>query len=124
MKEEKIQAESFKWLWNHHIRTRRLFFSIPLGGLRSASEAARLQATGAISGVPDTLLCLPGKYQGKQYPVAFIEFKTPEGKVSSMQLAVHRSLEEAGNLVVIIRSLEDFKKFIHEYLKGTSWLNP
>jgi hypothetical protein len=122
--EDKIQADCFQWLWNNHPRTRKLFFSVPLGGLRTASEASRLQATGAVPGIPDTILCIAGAYQGKKYSIAFVEFKTPDGKVSSVQAAVHKTLETAGHLVVVIRSLTDFKKFIQEYLKSTEYLIP
>jgi hypothetical protein len=122
--EDKIQSDCWQWLWNYHPRTRRLFFSIPLGGLRLPREAARLQATGALAGTPDTLLSISGSYRGKKYPVAFIEFKTPDGKLNAFQKIMIPALESAGNLVMVIRSLEDFKKFIYEYLDGSEYLIP
>jgi hypothetical protein len=122
--EDKIQASCFEWLWNTHPRTRRLFFSIPLGGLRTPSEAARLQATGAVKGTPDTLLAIPGSINRVFYTALFIEFKTPDGKVTPEQAKCHEILQSAGNGVIIIRSLVDFQNLIRQYLKDTKYLMP
>jgi hypothetical protein len=122
--EDKIQADCVSWLWNTHSRTRRLFFSIPLGGLRTPSEAARLQATGAVKGTPDTLLAIPGSINKVFYTALFIEFKTPDGKVTPEQETSHEALRGAGNAVVIIRSLIDFQNLIRQYLYNTKYLMP
>jgi hypothetical protein len=114
--ENAIQASSFQWLWNQYPQTRRLFFSIPLGGLRTPTEAVTLKATGAVKGTPDTLLAMPGMWQGCKYPVMFIEFKTDSGKLSEEQVKSHAALTGAGNGVVVIRSFEEFQNFIKIYL--------
>lgn len=123
--ENKIQADCWQWLWNTYPRTRRLYFSIPLGGLRLPSEAATLQATGAVPGTPDTLLSISSSFKnGIKYPVLYIEFKTATGVVSEAQEKSQTALKDAGNGVILCRSLEEFKKIIHEYLGGTEYLLP
>lgn len=69
----------------------QLAFAIPNGGLRDKITAAKLQAEGVKSGVPDVFLpvstrCItaesgiPGTYHG-----LFIEFKKANGTISSAQ---------------------------------------
>lgn len=117
--EDRIQSASWQWLWNAHPKTRRLFYAIPNGGRRTIIEAKRLQATGTVPGMPDTHLTIPA--QG--YHSAYIEFKTPEGELSEAQIKCHKALLMAGHLVVIKRTVEDFKSFIYDYLKDTGYLN-
>jgi hypothetical protein len=123
LSENKIQSESVKWLWNTYPKTRRLFFSIPLGGLRTPTEASQLQATGAVKGTPDTLLAISGWHGGNWCSAMFIEFKTDSGKLSPEQVKSHEALKAAGNGVIVVRSLDEFQKFIHQYLEGSEYLS-
>jgi hypothetical protein len=121
--EDAIQAECFKWLWNTYPKTRRLYFSIPLGGLRTPSGAALLQATGAVKGTPDTCLAISSKLDGIKVNALYIEFKTDKGVLSPEQVASHLTLRNAWNGVVVVRSLEEFKKVINDYLGWTEYLS-
>ncbi len=58
-----------------------LLFAIPNGGDRHPAVAAKLQAEGVQSGVPD--LCLPVARQG--YHGMYIELKAPGGAASEAQ---------------------------------------
>ena len=59
------------------------------GGARSKAEAARFKAEGVVAGAPDLLLFADGR--------AFsLELKTPTGRVSEAQKAMHQRLAAAG----------------------------
>ena len=117
--EDKIQADCFKWLWMNYPQTRRLYFSIPLGGLRTPQGAAVLMATGAVKGTPDT--CLAVAANG--FNALYIEFKTDTGKLSPEQVKSHEALKKAGNAVVIVRSMQEFQGIVIPYLQASGILN-
>ncbi len=81
-----------------------LIFAIPNGGLRTKAEAGLLRWTGALAGVPDLCLVLPG---GR---CALWEVKTPEGRVSTAQFDVLATLDEMGVDYAIVRSIDDVRE--------------
>ena len=78
-----------------------LIFAVPNGGYRTPAEAARLKWTGTVAGVPDLVVVAPG---GR---VFFLEVKTPTGRLSEAQRAIHESLVALGAAPAIVRSIED-----------------
>jgi hypothetical protein len=82
-------------------RERLFAFSIPVGGLRSKSEAVRLKAAGAVKGFPD----LGFLYIGRAY---FIEMKArTKGRVSDDQLGCHAAIRRSGCPVEIARGADE-----------------
>lgn len=122
LSEDYIQATFHQWLWNTYPETRWLCYAIPNGGLRSAAAAAKLKATGLLSGIPDYHIAIPNvKHCG-----LYIEFKTPEANLNTEhvkhQLDVHQRMRGAGNMVVVCNSIDEAKRITLEYLQGTIYL--
>lgn len=104
--EDKLQSEAFKWLWNTHPTTRRLFFHVPNQGAKNKIEGVKLQAMGVVAGVPDCIMMWRGTAYG-------FEFKTPIGVVSPAQKLVH-STWEGHCEVFIVRSLQQFQQIVEK----------
>jgi hypothetical protein len=112
LSEDKIQSDCFLWLYNQYPNTRRLLYHIPNGGLRNPKEANKLKAMGVVPGIPDLCLAIPSG----QYSALYIEMKTTSGITSEAQKQVHSILELAGNKVVIVKSFDEFKIVVLDYL--------
>lgn len=57
------------------------------------------------AGIPDIIACIRGRF------FAF-EIKTPKGKVTKLQEATIRKINEAGGTAVVVRSAEDVKRIL------------
>lgn len=81
--EEEEQSSLFEWttLMAARYPALNLLHAIPNGGLRSKSEAARMQKAGVMRGVPD--LCLPVP-RGEKHGL-YIEMKRRSGGVVSVE---------------------------------------
>ena len=77
--------------------------AIPNGSQRTASGRPANAVAGLLPGMPDLMVLLP---RGR---VVFFEVKTPKGRVSDSQLAIHLKLHGLNHDVAIIRSIEDAK---------------
>lgn len=92
-----------------------LLFHVPNGGSRNRVEAARLQAQGVKSGIPD--LCLPvprGRFHG-----LYIELKRRRGgRIEPEQTAWLEELMKQGYSVAICRGWEAAAEIILKYLEG------
>lgn len=81
-------------------------------GAKSAKEGAQSRAMGLVPGIPDTFLSLPrGSYHG-----FYVEFKVCYNASSPIQLKAHERLKKAGYLVEEVRTIEEFKEKIINYL--------
>jgi hypothetical protein len=78
-----------------------VIFSVPNGGYRTRSEAARLKWTGVMAGVLDLVLVLP---HGR---VAFWETKTAKGVLSADQQAFTLALMARDHRWAVVRSIDD-----------------
>ena len=80
-----------------------------------STEGARLKAEGLVPGVADLLLLVPRK----GYGCLAIEMKRPskKSKQSDYQIEWGKECVKAGNLYVVCRSLDEFKKAVNDYLK-------
>lgn len=120
MSESSIQASCVQWLHNAHPETRGLFFCVPNENSRSGYENKRQQLIsgsirknmGVQSGVSDTILMLPRGC----YHALCCEFKTELGTQSSKQIEWQSRVESAGYKYIVVRSLEQFKQEIENYL--------
>jgi hypothetical protein len=116
--ENKLQSDCVLWLWNTHPATRGLLYHIPNGGLRSAREGATFKAMGVVAGIPDLCLAIPRN----GFAALYLEMKTGTGALSPDQIKEHGRLQDAGNKVVVCRSLEEFKCAVMDYLKASEYL--
>lgn len=82
------------------------------------------KAEGAVAGVPDLLLFMAAECIEEEfdYDVDYyyhslgIEFKTLKGKQSQEQKDFQKIFEAAGNKYIIVRSFEEFKEEINDYI--------
>lgn len=115
--EGKIQASCVAWMHNTYPEYRGLYFAVQNENSRAdsnASTGAIRRAVGVVSGVSDTILLIP---RGK-WNALCVEFKTEVGRQSDTQVEWQRKVEAQGYRYEVIRSLEEFKKLIVEYLNS------
>jgi hypothetical protein len=112
MTESKLQQEIFNFYQNNYClkfhNPRGLIFSIPNGGTRNKLEAITMKATGLLAGASDLIVILPN---GKLF---FMELKIEKGIQSDKQKEFENRVSDLGFEYKIIRSLDEFKNFIHE----------
>lgn len=109
MSEDILQAKIFKWYHNNFCtklnNPQHLIFSVPNGGHRSKSEAARFKATGLVAGVSDLIVIQPNR-------IIFVELKLTTGKQQKTQIEFERKVKALGFEYYVVRSLEEFTKIV------------
>lgn len=113
--EGRIQSSCVAWFWNTYPQYRELYFCVPNENARedsNASTGAIRRSMGVVKGVSDTILFLA---RGK-YHALCVEFKTDIGRQSDAQRLWQSKVEAQGYRYEVVRSLEEFKKLIKEYL--------
>jgi len=109
----KACVELLAWLSSRH-PILQWMLHVPNGGKRPKGEAGRLKAMGVRPGVPDLLLPIPsGNWSGLA-----VELKSPTGRLSPAQAAWLDRLEQAGYLVAVCRSIDQFKAVVDRFLSG------
>jgi hypothetical protein len=73
---------------------------------------------GVVAGIPDLCLAIPRN----GFAALYLEMKTGTGALSPDQIKEHGRLQDAGNKVVVCRSLEEFKCAVMDYLKASEYL--
>ena len=110
--EDSIQKAIVKWFDYQH--PEKLLIHIPNGGKRNVAEAAKFKSMGVRAGVSDLQLIYPvGRFHG-----AFIEVKSPKGTVSYKQREFMEQVHLQGYAIAVVRSVEEFMKFVEAYLKN------
>lgn len=99
--EDHVQAALVEWL--RLMVPHAIVSSVPLGGLRTKREAAKLKWAGALAGIPDLFVALPG---GR---MLWIEVKAAKGVLSPEQKAIHAALASIGHHVVVARGIPDVR---------------
>jgi len=111
--ESKIQQACVKWFRLQYPNL--LLIAIPNGGNRNHITGAILKAEGVMAGAPDLFLFYPsGGYSGLA-----IEMKTPKGKQTASQKEWQRLSEEFGYKYIVVRSFDQFRTEIIEYIHST-----
>ena len=113
--EGRIQSSCVAWFWNTYPQYRELYFCVPNENARedsNASTGAIRRSMGVVKGVSDTILFLA---RGK-YHALCVEFKTDIGRQSDAQRLWQSKVEAQGFRYEVVRSLEEFKRLIKEYL--------
>jgi hypothetical protein len=76
-------------------------FHVPLGGWRSAVEAAIFKSTGTVAGIPDVLIIHRGRCFG-------LELKSERGgRLSDAQHNTHARMREAGAVVATSYGIDE-----------------
>jgi hypothetical protein len=105
MSEDRIQQDIYLWFHNTYPKLRGLLFHPANGGSRNSREGAKFKSMGVFPGVADLLFI----YNREFYA---IELKTPKGTQSEVQKSWESKVKQEGVCYTIIRSKEEFKKFI------------
>ena len=115
--EGRIQSECFVYFHNTYPEYRGLYFCVPNENSRADSNSATgaiRRAMGVTAGVADSLMLIPrGRYNG-----LCIEYKREDGYQSQAQKVWQSKVEAQGFRYEVVRSLDEFKKLIVEYLNS------
>lgn len=113
--EGRIQSECFVYFHNTYPEHRGLYFCVPNENSRTDSNSATgaiRRAMGVTAGVADSLMLIPrGKWHG-----LCVEYKREDGYQSQAQKDWQSKVEAQGYRYEVVRSLEQFKELIKEYL--------
>ena len=124
--EHEHQVTLFEWSRHPHTLARypqvSMLYSIPNGGHRHASTAAKMQREGQRPGMPD--VCLPVAafisnaliYERIRYAALYLELKVRENDVTDEQDAVMRELHAHGNAVTTAWGWQQAAAEIIDYL--------
>lgn len=137
-KESRLQQDCVYWFRVEYPHFAMLLTHPINEGSDHTSQDRRRQAIhkaeGTVPGVPDLLLFLPAMYvekesnspstiAGNTYYGLGIEMKTPTGRQSQEQKDFQKMFEAAGYKYIIVRTLDDFKEVINDYIEhACSWI--
>ena len=110
--ELRIQSACVRWFRLQYPKMKHNLFSVPNGGKRDAVTGAKLKEEGALAGVADLILLKSNRFYG----ALLIEMKTPKGSQSDSQKEWESKITQDGYKYVIIRSLDEFRKVVKQYL--------
>lgn len=111
--EDSIQKTCVQWFSLQYREYAKLLHHSPNGGERNAIEAAKFKEMGVRAGFPDLILCIAR--QG--YHGLFIELKTAKGRQTDNQKYYQCVLEEQGYRYEVVRSIDEFREVINNYLQ-------
>lgn len=110
--EDTLQKNCVAWFSLQWREYAGLLHHSPNGGKRNATETAKFKAMGVRAGFPDL-----GLYVARHgFHGLFIELKTAKGRQTENQVFFQAMLEEQGYRYEVVRSLEEFRKLVNEYL--------
>lgn len=112
--ESELQSACVRWFRLQYRRYERLLFAVPNGSHRNRVTAAILKGEGVLAGVSDLILLIPNS----EYTALCIEMKSGAGRQIDSQRQFQQAAESVGNRYVVIRSFDEFKSEIDNYLRG------
>jgi hypothetical protein len=110
--ESRLQTSCMTWFKYQYQQIAPLCFAVPNGGHRRPIEAKILAGEGVKPGVADVILLVPTE----SYSSLCLEFKAGNGKQSDYQKSWQQLAEKHGNKYVIVRSFDEFRSAITDYL--------
>ena len=110
--EHKLQSAAFKWFRLQYPDMAHNLFAIPNAAKRTARIGAYMKEEGLLPGVADVVLMKSNRFYG----ACFFEFKTKTGRQSDSQKEWESKITQDGYKYVIIRSLDEFRKVVKQYL--------
>ena len=119
--ESKLQIACVRWFDLQYPRLKYNLFAIPNEGARTPANGARMKAQGRRAGVSDMLFAMPKIYTDKYESEViihglFIEFKVDNGKQNNNQKAFEKAVTTTGYKYEVVRSFDEFKSLIEDYL--------
>jgi hypothetical protein len=110
--EHKIQSAAFRWFHLQHPSMKHNLFAVPNASKRTARMGAYMKEEGLLPGVADVILLKSNRFYG----ACLFEFKTPKGRQSASQVEWQQKITNDGYKYVIVRSIDDFKREVTQYL--------
>ena len=112
--ESSLQRQCVSWFRTQYPADALMLFAVPNGGGRSVVEASIMKGEGVTAGVADLLLLEARGGWG----CLCIEMKTTKkkSKQSDHQKAWQEATERAGNRYVVVRTLEEFRSIVGDYM--------
>lgn len=110
--EDDLQMQCVRWFRLQFPKLARLLHHSPNGGRRDAREGARFKQMGTQAGFPDLILLVAAN----GYHALLLELKTRTGRQQDSQKDYQKRVEEQGYRYVVIRSFDQFRETIKDYL--------
>lgn len=110
--ESKLQQSCVRYFRLAFPKYAHLLFAVPNGVATTATQGRILKAEGMMAGVADLILLVPRK----GYGALCLEMKTAKGIQRETQKIWQDECEKAGNKYEIVRSFDQFRDTITQYL--------
>lgn len=110
--EDDLQMQCVRWFRLQFPKLARLLHHSPNGGRRDAREGARFKQMGTQAGFPDLILLVAAN----GYHALMLELKTRTGRQQDTQKEYQQLVEAQGYKYVVIRSFDQFRETIKDYL--------
>lgn len=110
--EDDLQMQCVRWFRLQFPKLARLLHHSPNGGRRDAREGARFKQMGTQAGFPDLILLVAAN----GYHALMLELKTRTGRQQDTQKEYQQLVEAQGYRYVVIRSFDQFRETIKDYL--------
>lgn len=124
--ESKLQKQCVAWFRAQYPQYAMLLTHVANEGNGNRVSAAIHKGEGTVAGVPDLLLFMPAAFDKgylqslAAYHGLGIEMKTAKGKQSQQQKDFQKIFESALYQYVVVRSFEEFKKCVRDYISRTT----
>ena len=112
--EDDLQMQCVTWFRLQFPKYARLLHHSPNGGRRNAREGARFKKMGVQPGFPDLVLLVASQ----DCHALFIELKSATGRQEDSQKEYQALVEAQGYRYALVRSFDEFKKLIENYMTG------
>lgn len=112
--EDDLQMQCVTWFRLQFPKFARLLHHSPNGGRRNAREGARFKKMGVQPGFPDLVLLVASQ----DCHALFIELKSATGRQEDSQKEYQALVEAQGYRYALVRSFDEFKKLIENYMTG------
>lgn len=115
-KESELQIQCVRWFAYEYPHLRMLLYHPKNEGTANGRvRGAIAKAEGVVAGVADLILQAPST---DGFSCLAIEMKTPAGRQSQEQKLFERYITAANGKYVIVRSFDDFKSIVMEYVNS------
>lgn len=115
-KESELQIQCIRWFAYEYPHLRMLLYHPKNEGTANGRvRGAIAKAEGVVAGVADLILQAPST---DGFSCLAIEMKTPTGRQSQEQKLFERYITAANGKYVIVRSFDDFKSIVMEYVNS------
>ena len=110
-----IQKGCVEWFRFQYPKIAKLLFAVPNGAKRTKIQGKNLKREGMVAGVADLILLIPSKGHNS----LCLEMKNgKKGRQQQNQKEWQEVAEKYGNKYVVLRSFDEFRNEINDYLEG------